>query len=96
MMKIQHSSHGPEWNVMQGPASDEPNATFQGSLLGFMNDGSRLRVLSTLFYDRLYQIDEGKEGKKAQVAPPNDWVAQEVNSLIIAREELTLKKNDSL
>ena len=33
-----------------------------------------------------------EEGEEDQVAPPDDWVAQQVDSLIVAGEKLTLKR----
>ena len=38
--------------------------------------------------------EEGDEekGEEDQVAPPDNWVAQQVDSLIVAGEKLTLKR----
>jgi len=47
---------------------------------------------TSLSLDGSPEEGDEEEGEEDQVAPPDDWVAQQVDSLIVAGEKLTLKR----
>ena len=95
MVKVENPAHCPKGNVVKRPSKEQPKPGVQAfSLL----DRGWLIVLSNagvpLFSDGADQKHPEKQRKPDQVAPPDDRIAKEINSVVIAGEELALEWNE--
>ena len=91
-MEVEHPSHGPERDVVEAPAKEEPEASVEGLVLLLRGLG-RLDSPS-LPADGVVHKGPEEEGEEDEVGPPDEGVAEEVDSVVVAGEVLTLREKD--
>lgn len=90
MMEVKDPSHGPKRGIMQKPSDEEPSCGVDDGLSFFEHD---IRDGAALFADCGVDEDENENYEEADVTPPNQWVSEQVNPLIVAGEKLALEKS---
>lgn len=87
VMEVQHPAHRPERQIVQQPAAEQPAGRAQRTLAARRPLSVRMALPEHVDGGR----HEHEQRQKHQVAPPDDRIAEQIDAMRAAREELTLK-----
>ena len=75
---------------MEGPTNEEPQTGIrQTAVLKIDGLDFNTTSLPTNSNDKLNKAIDKNE---RQICPPNDWISQQINTVFVARKELTLRE----
>ena len=81
VVDVEDSTHGPEWNVVETPAEEEPGAGHQSCL----SLSSKIWSLghAALSLETGVAVHEEEEEEEDNVAPPDDRVSEQEYPLLV-------------
>lgn len=85
-MEVQHTAHRPERQIVQQPAAKQPRGRTQRPRMP-LNARTFRAALPSHIHDRHH---EQIQRQKDEITPPDDRIAEQIDAMRAAREELTL------